>query len=443
MPKKKPENAVINIRDNSIVTLSIDRSPKSLSTWLQALRSAESIQNPTRRLLYDLYEDILLDAHLSTVWSKRVLAISNTDIVFTNDNGDENEEIAKLIDTEFFGQILEHIVNSRAYGHSLIDLQTPNLLDIDSLMHQECEIIDRRYVKPEFGLRVLQPSDMTGYAYREEPFTNVVLEAGRKKDLGLFLKAAPWVLLKRGDIEDWATFNELFAMPLRKGKYNPSMVGEKETLTQAMEETAGKSYVIVPDGSEVEYVESKSSGNNENYEKFARFCDEQISKLFVGQTLTTEVGTKGSHALGSVHEGIEEKIARSDRKFVQRILNSKFKAVLEYAGYKNLDGFKFDFREDEESLSTTEQLTNDIEIHTKVGKLKREYFTEKYNVEFDEAAIAQAEQEEEAMEVLPTAPPTKKPKEKKPLNLSDQEKHPNLVRTILGYFKRFSTKPQT
>jgi phage gp29-like protein len=232
-------------------------------------------------------------------------------------------------------------------------------------------------------------------------------------------------------------------MPLRKGKYNPSMVGEKETLTQAMEETAGKSYVIVPDGSEVEYVESKSSGNNENYEKFARFCDEQISKLFVGQTLTTEVGTKGSHALGSVHEGIEEKIARSDRKFVQRILNSKFKAVLEYAGYKNLDGFKFDFREDEESLSTTEQLTNDIEIHTKVGKLKREYFTEKYNVEFDEAAIAQAEQEEEAMEVLPTAPPTKKPKEKKPLNLSDQEKHPNLVRTILGYFKRFSTKPQT
>jgi phage gp29-like protein len=440
MAKKTPKGTIINIRDNTVLTLAIDRSPKSLNTWYTALRSAENVTNPTRRLLYDLYEDLMLDTHLSSVWSKRVLAIANTDIVFSDDAGNEHPQISELMDTEWFGQMLEHIINSKAYGHSLIDLQTPNLMDVDSLMYQECEIVDRRYVKPEFGLRVMQPHDNTGYAYREEPFTHVVLEAGRKRDLGLLLKAAPWVLLKRGDIEDWATFNELFGMPLRKGKYNPNMPGEKQTLTQAMEETAGKAYVIVPDGSEVEYVESKSSGNNENYERFARFCDEQISKHILGQTLTTESTDKGSHALGDIHEGIEEKIARSDRKFVQRILNSKFKAALVYAGYGDIDPYKFDFKEEEESLSTTEQLKNDIEIHTKVGNLKREYFVEKYNVEFDEAAIAEKAKQEE---LPPNEPPAKpKPKAKgKAVDLSeDTPPEDGWVRTILGWMKRFFLK---
>lgn len=394
MAKKTAQKQPINIITQDIVTLSIDRSAKSLTTWKQALLSAESIYNPNRRLLYDLYADIMIDSHLSSVWSKRVLAISNTDIVFSTEDGEDHKEVSALMDTEFFGQMLGHIIDSDAYGHSLIDLQTPNLLDVEALQYEECTVIDRRYVKPEYGIVVSTPSQNTGYEYRKPPFQHVVLEAGKRKDLGLLLKAAPWVLLKRGDIEDWATFNELFGMPLRKGKYNPNMPGEKETLTQAMEETAGKAYVIVPDGSEVEYVESHSSGNNQNYEAFARYCDEQISKLILGQTLTTETGKNGNRALGNVHEGIEDKIARADRRRTLRILNSKFKAVLNSAGYQNIEVFKFDFKEEEESLTTTEQLANDIEIHTKVAPIKKEYFVEKYNVEFDEAA----ELEEKAVE---------------------------------------------
>jgi Protein of unknown function (DUF935) len=434
--KTAKQGEVINIITKDIITLSIDRSAKSLATWKSALQTAESKINPNRRLLYDLYADIELDLHLSGIIAKRHLAISNTDIVFSTEDGEQHPEVTKLIDTEFFGQLLKHILDSEFYGHSLIDLQTPDLLNIDALQHQECEIIDRRFVKPEFGLVVNQPAAMEGQPYREEPFRNKVLEVGRKRNLGLYLKIAPWILYKRGDIDDWATFNELFVMPLRKGKYNPNMPGEKELLTQAMEETAGKPYVIVPEGSDVEYVESRASGNNQNYEVFARFCDEQTSKIVLGNTLGTDTGKNGNRSLGQVHEGVEEAIARADRRFVQKVLNSKFKAVLEAAGYSNLDGYKFDFKEEEETLSTSEQLKNDIEIHTKVGSLKRDYFTEKYNVMFDEAAIAL--QEKVVQEETENGKKGESPKASKPVNLSDFDNEPpNRFLLFWEYLKDF------
>ena len=82
MAKKnaKPDQTVI--QDLRIEIRSVDRTRKDLSNWRHALESAENPNYPTRQLLYDLYEDIVLDDHLRSVMDQRRLAVTTSSIVF-------------------------------------------------------------------------------------------------------------------------------------------------------------------------------------------------------------------------------------------------------------------------------------------------------------------------------------------------------------------------
>ena len=56
----------------------VNRGSQDIKNWKNALRSAESVNNPRRTLLYDLYEEILLDGHLTAVCEKRKGAIKSS-----------------------------------------------------------------------------------------------------------------------------------------------------------------------------------------------------------------------------------------------------------------------------------------------------------------------------------------------------------------------------
>ena len=70
------------------------------------------------------------------------------------------------------------------------------------------KLIDRRHVVPPLHIYKYKESDSNnaGIDYTEGNLPKYTLTAGMPKDLGLLLKCAPYVLLKRGDVSDWATF---------------------------------------------------------------------------------------------------------------------------------------------------------------------------------------------------------------------------------------------
>ena len=77
-----PEKEIII---NELNIRSVDRSRKDISTWRGALLSAESVYYPNRSRLYDLYEDVILDGHLSGVIAKRIDAVLNKELSFEVD----------------------------------------------------------------------------------------------------------------------------------------------------------------------------------------------------------------------------------------------------------------------------------------------------------------------------------------------------------------------
>jgi phage gp29-like protein len=363
-----------------------DRTKKDLATWKTALQMAESPINPDRFLLQSLYADSILDPHLASVLSKRILAVTNTKLVFSEEEGEDNETVETIIESQAFEKILVEILNSKFYGHSLIQTDLVNL---------KSELIDRRYVKPEKNIVVAHYSDETGENYTENPYRNVCISVGDAKNLGLLLIASQYVILKKGNVADWATFNERYATPFRYTTL-PSGATQKEvndSKTQ-LAEMGANGYGVFPKGSEMQFVESKSSGNNTNYENFADFCNAEMSKLFLGQTMTTENGSSMSQA--KVHKEVEDKISRSDKQFVEKILNTEVRRLLIAQGIipETSKAF-FQFRDEDEEMSLKEQ--SDIWFAANaIAPIDKHEFSERFGVVFSkEAPETKPEKEKE------------------------------------------------
>ena len=158
------------------------------------------------------------------------------------------------------------------------------------------------------------------------PFKFIVARMKAKSGLvlrsGLARVAAWGWMFKAYTQRDWAIFAQTYGQPLRVGKFGPNATAEdKATLFRAVANIAGDCAAIVPQGMEIDFIESKNVGpGSDLYEKRADWLDRQISKAVLGQTTTTDA-VSGGHAVSQEHRLVQEDIERADARVLQGILN--------------------------------------------------------------------------------------------------------------------------
>lgn len=119
-----------------------------------------------------------------------------------------------------------------------------------------------------------------------------------------------------------AAFIDRYGFPIRLGKYGKKATKDDiGTLRRAVASIGADFGAVIPEGATIEIIESKtSSENSEAYQKMATWIDKQVSKLVLGQTMTTDDGP--SRAQGQVHEEVRQDIANADSIAVADTLNS-------------------------------------------------------------------------------------------------------------------------
>jgi phage gp29-like protein len=129
------------------------------------------------------------------------------------------------------------------------------------------------------------------------------------------------VRFKREGMSLWLQFIDKFASPSAKGTY-PANAGEaeKNKLLDALRALRSNSVTAVPEGMAVELIEAAKSGIS-THEQLINRMDQAITTAVLSQTLTTSQGDKGSQALGTVHEGIKDGVAKSDADLLSDTLN--------------------------------------------------------------------------------------------------------------------------
>ena len=81
-----------------------------IADYTAAVRSAENVDMPSRTRLYDLYEDILMDTHLSSVIDKRINAVLCTDIEFRKKDKTPDDRINEQIRSPWFSSLVRDIL---------------------------------------------------------------------------------------------------------------------------------------------------------------------------------------------------------------------------------------------------------------------------------------------------------------------------------------------
>lgn len=270
------------------------------------------------------------DAHYFSVLGTRKRALSSILPAIDEDKAEGAPAkivaaVEELLDDPTIPDLIEDLLDGLGKGYSVVEIlwterdglwrphaylwRDPKYFTFDHISRsevrlQELSAIDGRELAP-FKFIVHAPRQKSGIPIR-----------------GGFARFAAWAFLfKNFGLKDWAAFLDVYGMPIRVGKYHPSATAEeRRKLLQAVMSIASDAAAIIPESMLIEFLEPKSGGGQTTpFEGLARFLDEQMSKMILGQTMTVENG--GSLAQAKVHNQVRLDLLKADARQLAVTLN--------------------------------------------------------------------------------------------------------------------------
>lgn len=323
-----------NFRPGTTITIAAPhRFGVDIEGYMAAIRAAENVDFTQRTKLYDLYTDALIDGHLRGVVEKRKAGVLSCDIEFRRD-GVADDRVNEMIESPWFMNFVDDALDAKFWGFTLVQF----FINEQGWIDYYC--VPRKHVDPVRRLIKRRQEDITGIPFDE--FTGLLLIQDKEQN-GLFACTTPYTIWKRGNMGDWAQFNQIFGMPVRKYTYDAADAAARDATLSDAEAQGGGSVYLCPQGSSLEFIESSNkTGSAETYKSLDDKCNAEISKVILGNTLTTEASETGTQALGTVHSSVEQNLAKRDRKFILNLLNYEMTDIFAQLGV-NTQGGKFVF----------------------------------------------------------------------------------------------------
>jgi len=140
------------------------------------------------------------------------------------------------------------------------------------------------------------------------------------------------VWFKKNAIKFWMIFADKFGSPTAVGKYPAGTTkDQQDALLRALEAIQQESAIKIPDTMMIELLEAARQGSINTYHDLCNFMNADISKVLLGQTLTTEVGDKGSYAASKTHNDVRQDYIKADADALcETQNNSLIKWIVDY-----------------------------------------------------------------------------------------------------------------
>lgn len=352
---------------NNLTLRTVNRVQPEIDKWRTYHKVAEYIEHPSRVNLYDLYDDILLDLHLSGIIGKRLRSVRNKKIRFVKD-GKEVAGMEDFIKSKSFRFIRKRIFDSLAWGLSGLEFVPGEKVTVRE--------IPRKHIKPHLKCITKEQNGrvaVEGGYYNENPMLFVM--DNTDDPLGFLLKVCPYVIFKRGAFGDWAEYIEMFGRPSRVYKYEPGDEQGRQQLEEVVKTAGAALDMMLPKTVDYQPQDGKNSnGDGQLQERFKNACDEQLSIGILGQTETTKSSGSSGYAQSKTHEYQQLEITQDDMDYELDHLNDeKFLSILQSYG------LPADGRFEHEQEADPEKLIAELEIDSKFpAPLADDYFYEKY-----------------------------------------------------------------
>lgn len=371
-----------NMEKRKSLLVMLDQKDRALQKqdtrrWRRAHQMALNLKNPKRLALYDIYDDAMLDMHLTGCVQQRFAKTLLKKFVIKDAEGNMDETAARCFEFDWFNDFILYALESRLWGHSLIQLGDVITDAAGSRRFSEVQLVPRRHVVPEFGVLLRDPSDEPekGIPFREGPLSIWCVEVGKPTDLGLLLKCAPHCLSKRHMAAYWDTFGEIFGMPMRVATTTSQNPGDRIRIQDMLESMGAAGWALFPEGTTIDIKESTRGDAYNVYDKRMDRCNSEISKGILASTMTIDDGSSESQA--RVHNSVLEAVSATDAKFIRFLVNSRLFPLMIRHGF-DLEGRFFDW-DDAATYSPAEQ--RELErMLLQYFDVDPQYFIDKYKI---------------------------------------------------------------
>ena len=373
---------------------------QDMQDWRTAWQMAISVNSPNRQRLYDIYRDALVDLHLSGCIEQRKGFVMSRSFKLVNAAGDEDRDALHYFDQAWFKQLLKYALDSIYWGHSLIELGDLTTDGDGCVCYAGVTLLPRKHVIPEYGRVVtdLGQDWTTGIDYRQQPFSDWLIEAGQPDDLGLLLKAATQTIPKKNTLAFWDTFSEIFGMPMRIARTTSRDPKEQAKLMDMLNKAGTSLSMVAGMETEIEFVESGKSDSYNVYDKRIDRANSELSKLVIGQTMTIEDGSSLSQS--QTHLEVFENLVERARDMLRDIVNNQLLPRMIRHGFP-VRGLRFEW-DDAVDYTPEQQVAYETMVADRY-EVAPEYFAEKYSMPVGErrqptAVMPQSEDKQDGEE---------------------------------------------
>lgn len=387
----KPQPPRANVQRTIHFEQQLQRVRQDAQKFNIAVNAAESPMYPNRFLLMQLYQQIVLDGQVQGVMLQRKSKVLCQKFNVLNAAGEVDDEKTKLLNKKWFYEFLDLSLDSIFWGFSLVQFGP-----IKDSQFISTELVPRIYVVPEFSLVRSNTATVTeGKIFTEPPYSNWCIGVGEKKNLGLLMQLASYVIWKKNAMGAWAEFTEIFGVPMRTVKTDVRDELTRKNAENMLKNMGVATWAVLDLADEFDLHETSRSDAYQVFDKLVERCNSEISKIVLGQTGTTDEKSYAGSA--KVHESVADMVAQQDLRMAEFVVNQQLIPMMTRLGF-DLSGCTFEF-DRSETLSIADQAKIDASFMPYVT-YNKEYLESRYGIVLDDVKQNETEQVNEVKKRL-------------------------------------------
>lgn len=321
--------------------------PKTIKDWKNAIALATDPDNPSFLYLAELYQNLLLDSHTTSVIESRIYRVLRSKFVIINESGDEVPEVKVLFERPWFEQFLKQVLMSKFTGVKVLEIfHVDETLELYKTFAMPME-----HINPKKGLILKEPGDETGWNYRGGLLQNYYLQIGENTDLGMLAEIAPLILAKKLAMGSWLDFIEKFGIPPRYVTTDNMTTQRQSELLEMMLAMINNHVAVIQGTEKIEIGDVPKTDAHKVFDEMISRINSEISKRILGQDGTSDnKDASGNYGSLKILQEVANDRHESDKLFAQYIINKQLipRLVNLSSFYSPLANLKFDWDESEE-----------------------------------------------------------------------------------------------
>ena len=331
-PQFHPEDAITIV--NPVHELPSELRNMTADRVLAIIAQAE---NGDTRQLFTLYRDLFsADTHIISEFGKRkaailgdVASVTPYDKKAEDDHGTK-DACAALVDTEPFNTMMTWLLNATLYPVSVVEKvyrPTADGYTLHKVVPVPFQLLDY-----SSGVLRIYDTDADGRplntSHEPDPVRYIVHRGhtlptpdqwGGPMRAVLF-----WWMLRTMSRQWWANFIERFGIPFMKGRYSDPE--GRAVLTRAFQLAVRLGGIVLSKNTEAEFMQAATGDTTQSHERMISFCNDEISKLIVGQVLSAQAKSTGE--LGGGTAGLQGQVRDDLRLMDAKLLGITLRTQL-------------------------------------------------------------------------------------------------------------------